>query len=185
MKLRWTKDRSNRFLDKVEIDEEEDECWWWIGAVNSSGYGQFAYTKTKIISAHKIMWALVKNDGYLSEPKDHVMHLCDNKVCVNPTHLMLGTPAENDQMAVDRGMKKSIGEIVGRPVLKRYCRHGHRRTPENTIYKSKNGYRYPLCHPCVLEQSRRARAKLSLAQKAAYQRDYRERQKLNPHSSNR
>jgi len=179
VKLKWTKERDQRFWDKVWIDEEEDDCWYWIAATTSRGYGAFAYSPRKIITAHKLSYSLAKNKGVLVSPKLHVMHMCDNKVCVNPGHLILGTARDNNIDAIERGLTTPIDQIVGRPILNKTCKRGHPRNKKNTIIKSKNGYQYPLCYVCYLESNRRYRKRLSKKKKAEYMRDYRGRKSSN------
>lgn len=77
------------------------DCWLWIAGQSSSGYGSFAIDR-KNISAHRTSW-LIHNGAI---PKGlHVLHNCptgDNKLCVNPAHLYLGTEADNGR---DRSIK--------------------------------------------------------------------------------
>jgi hypothetical protein len=154
MKLKWTKERDARFWDKVYIEEDED-CWLWFAAITSSGYGAFSYSKGKLISAHKVSWAIHKNNDTLSPRNLQIMHLCDNKVCVNPQHLAMGTARQNNLDAFKRGLNTPINKIVGRPSKNPYCKHGHERSKENTIIK--DGYK--LCKPCRQETYRKSKLK--------------------------
>lgn len=87
----------DRFWSKV-IKRGEDECWEWVAAKNSRGYGviQICY---KSMYAHRIAYELETGeipDGLC------VCHSCDNRSCCNPKHLFLGTGYDN---AVDMLLK--------------------------------------------------------------------------------
>ena len=99
-----------RFLSKVE---KTDGCWFWMAGLNRTGYGQFA-AAGKNIRAHRYSYEFHK--GLI--PKDMlVMHSCDQRNCVNPDHLALGTDADNvhDAMQKNRHQK---GESNGKCKLK-------------------------------------------------------------------
>jgi len=156
-----------RFWAKVNVKDEES-CWLWTASLNSKGYGSFA-VRGSGVSAHKISWALAKNDGVLSDPKSHVMHSCDVRSCVNPNHLSLGTPKDNARDAISKGRN-----VIRIPSQEATCKRGHPRTPENTHAK------YNTCLVCKRDSDRELKRKLRAEDPEAvnkYHREYYRRTK--------
>ncbi len=78
-------------------------CWLWTSYRAPSGYGQFsvpvAFGGPFTLVAHRVAYQLVVGP---IPPKKLVLHLCDVKECVRPSHLRIGTNDENMQDAIDR-----------------------------------------------------------------------------------
>ena len=96
----------------MEIDIDKSGCCWeWIGRKNKSGYGLTGIRSGSEL-AHRAYWQLVIGEipsGMC------LLHSCDNKKCVNPAHLRIGTHAENMAEASERNrMRPSKGEKNGR-----------------------------------------------------------------------
>lgn len=90
----------NRFKEKVKI--VENGCHEWQSTIKRDGYGQF-WHDAKPQKAHKVAYELFKGEV----PKGLIiMHTCDNRICVNPDHLKLGTTKEN---IADMDAKKRRG----------------------------------------------------------------------------
>lgn len=83
----------------------ESGCWEWQGHLNKGGYGTDTYGSRidgsrRQMLAHRMFYMLANKD-YTEELK--VLHKCDNRKCVNPKHLWIGTQKDNMRDCVQKG----------------------------------------------------------------------------------
>lgn len=78
------------------------DCLIWSACVGSDGYGHVRYNG-KVSAAHRVSFEMSRG----REPRGHILHSCDNPLCINPKHLSEGSHAENMRQCVQRGRNRS------------------------------------------------------------------------------
>lgn len=108
-------------LESKFVRGVRNECWNWRGAVNPNGYG-YLMVNIKAILASRLMWFFERGEipGGMC-----ICHKCDNRLCVNPNHLFLGTKKDNAQDA----------EKKGRLYHARGSKHGNSKLTEKDVIK--------------------------------------------------
>lgn len=100
-----------RFWSKVA---KTNDCWFWIGGVNATGYGTFqvpAKPRWQSKLAHRVSWEIANGRAIPSGLV--ILHACDNAACVNPAHLSIGTQGDNIANMIAKGRQRPADDMRG------------------------------------------------------------------------
>ena len=131
----------DRFAEKIALTESG--CIEWIASINSHGYGTFA-SDGRTTVAHR--WSYEYHVGPIP-PGFQLDHLCENRACVNPSHL--------DPVTARANLLRAAG-ITAINASKTHCPAGHEYSGDNLYIVPKNGdRRCRICAP-IRAAARRA-----------------------------
>ena len=102
-----------RFFKKVK--KTLFGCWEWTGGSRGNGYGAMK-VDGKVIDAHRLSFEI--HYGKIGHSRIFVRHICDNRRCCNPNHLVVGTHSENMQDAFIRGRLPLMNKVMARKSAK-------------------------------------------------------------------
>ena len=124
-------------------------CWLWTGNIDSKGYGRVHFRGARH-RAHRVAYILTHGDRITSAL---LCHHCDNKVCVKPAHMFVGTNADNMRDCrlkgrTARGEKNGSNKLTIEQV--RAIRLDHR--PQKIVAKE-----YGVAQPAISRIHTRAR----------------------------
>jgi hypothetical protein len=126
----------------MRVVQDSSGCWIWQGPKQQRGYGIKAHRYLSGQHVHRILYQLAF--GQALGRWDYVCHMCDVPSCVNPAHMWIGSPADNQKDMQTKGR--------GKYQKATHCKQGHEFTPQNTWVHERTKHRH--CRTCARVKNR-------------------------------
>lgn len=148
--LDYTPKDIERFWSKVNkngsihpYDASLGRCWEWMASRSKKGYGHFCLSG-KCWQSHRLSWYIAFNN---IPDKIMVLHSCDNRCCVNPDHLSLGTNDDNMKDMVKKG-RQGI-RVVHRKLTYEQAEEIRQRYEAEGVYQFELAFEYGVCQRTI------------------------------------
>lgn len=112
---------AERFLTSFQVDRETG-CWNWRKSIDGGGYGVIREENNgRLLRAHRLSYEI--HVGQIPDGM-FVCHHCDNRKCVNPAHLFIGTAEDNNLDMRNKGRGINPPSPKGRDLARvNFARH--------------------------------------------------------------
>lgn len=94
-----------RYIEERSIPIPFVGCWLWLRSCGSHGYGNACFPAGNVTTAQRVSFVAFRGAITLGRL---VQHSCDNKWCVNPDHLSLGTDKSNARDRQTKGRDANV-----------------------------------------------------------------------------
>jgi len=139
-----------KFWNKIDRKEGDDECWFWLKGRTTKGYGCVRYEKKPCL-AHRVAFQYYHKRPIIEGM--FLLHKCDKPACCRPSHLREGTNQENMDDMANRG-RRSKGSQISKilteahvlDIRDKYASGGYTHRSLATLYNTTNPNIHSIIH---------------------------------------